>query len=76
MEDPVRELALGRLRLGLKLRSPVLKRLTRDALQLAILPLIQVATLPGIMVRPPEGLVLTSPCSVLALPSRSPQFAN
>src|SRR6476646_6206337 len=56
---------LGRLWLGFKLRPPVAERLERDALRLAILPLIQVATLPRLVVRPPESFALTRPRSVL-----------
>ena len=37
----------------------------RDALRLAILPLIQVATLPRLMMRTPEHLALTRPRSML-----------
>src|SRR5262245_39143541 len=47
-------------------QQSVAKRLQRDALRLAILPLIQVAALPRLVVRPPEGLTITLPRSVLA----------
>jgi hypothetical protein len=58
---PVEQLAHGRLRLRLELRPPVAERLQRDALRLAILPLIQVATLPRLVMRPPERLALPPP---------------
>jgi hypothetical protein len=47
-----------------KLLSPVLERLLWKALNLAILPLIQVATLPRGMMRTPERLILTLPRSM------------
>jgi hypothetical protein len=53
-------------RLGFEPRPPIAKRLERNALRLAILPLVQVAKLPGLMVRPPERLTITLPGSVLA----------
>jgi hypothetical protein len=40
--------------LGFKHRSPVAERLQRNALRLAILPLVQFTTLPRLMVRTPE----------------------
>jgi hypothetical protein len=52
--------------LGFELRPPVPKGLEWNALRLAILTLIQVAARPRLMVRPPEGLALSRPRSVLA----------
>jgi hypothetical protein len=51
--------------LGSELLAPVLERLLWQAMSLAILALIQVATLPRLMVRTPERLTLTLPCSML-----------
>lgn len=62
---PVKQLALGRLRLGFELLAPVLERLLREAMNLAILALIQIATLPRLMMSPPERLAITLPGSVL-----------
>ena len=53
---PVEQLALGWLWLSFELRSPVAESLEWNALRLAILPLIQVATLPRLMMRTPERL--------------------
>jgi len=61
----VQQPALGRLWLGSELLAPVLECLPGKAMSLAILPLIQVATLPRLMMRAPERLTLTLPCSML-----------
>jgi hypothetical protein len=41
-----------------ELCTPILERLLRDGLRLAILALIQLATLPHLVMRPPEGFAL------------------
>jgi hypothetical protein len=51
---------LGR-RLGFELCPPVAEGLERDALNLAILALIQLATLPRFVMRSPERIALTCP---------------
>jgi hypothetical protein len=58
---PVEQLARRGLRLGLELRPPVAERLQREALRLAIFPLIQVTALPCFMMRPPERLAVSRP---------------
>jgi len=50
--------------LGFELLAPVLECLLWKAMNLAILPLVQVATLPRLMMRTPERLTLTLPCSM------------
>jgi hypothetical protein len=50
---------------GSELLAPVLEPLLWQALCLAILPLIQVASLPRLMMRPPERLTLSLPRSML-----------
>src|SRR5262245_2772331 len=58
---PVEQLAGRWLRFGPELRPPVTERLQRQALRLAILPLIQIAPLPRFMMRPPECLPVSRP---------------
>jgi hypothetical protein len=58
---PVQQLARRRLWLRLELRTPVPERLQRQALRVAIFPLIQVAALPRFMMRPPERLTMARP---------------
>jgi hypothetical protein len=55
---------LWRLRLGSELLAPVLDCLLWKAMNLAILPLIQVAALRRLMMRTSERLTLTLPCSM------------
>jgi hypothetical protein len=57
----VEQFARKRLRLGFELRTPVAEGLQRQALRLAILPLIQVTTLPRFVMRPPERLAVSRP---------------
>jgi hypothetical protein len=52
--------------LGSELLAPVLECLLWKAMNLAITPLIQVATLPRLMMRTPERLTLTLPRSMSA----------
>src|SRR4030095_710987 len=58
---PVEQLACRRWRFGLELRPPVTECLQRQALRLAILPLIQVTPLPRVMMRPPECIPVSRP---------------
>ncbi len=65
--SPIEQLARRRLRFGLELRPPVTERLQRDALHLAIVPLIQVTALPRFMMRPPERLPVSRPgCGIVS----------
>jgi len=71
---PIKQLPRGRLRLDSEPLAPVLKCLLREAVKLAILPLIQVATLPTLMMRSPESLVLPLPSSLFARHLFSPHL--
>ena len=70
---PVEQLAGCGLRLGRELGPPVTEGLERDPLCLAILPLIQITTPPGNMVRPPKMPRPIAPCAHHRRPLRSPR---
>jgi len=58
---PIEEPPHLRLWLGLEPRPPVAEALQRDAVRLAIFPLVQVAARPCLVVRPPKSLALSLP---------------